>query len=127
MIAINHRYACWQQVTLQGGVTEALAKNLLQAMDFEVISLTDAEAEVLTQGEVSLTELCHHKYLHGEFFNEDIMEWVSCDEISSMLLFGGSIIMTSCTVERDDNAGTFKDVVRWFGCRQFTLTHEDIQ
>ena len=125
MIAINTAQG-WAEVTLQGGVTEALAMQLLSAMDYETLQLPEENKELLQAGERKLTEICHLRYVHGEFFNEAYMEWVSVNESTTMLLFGGHIILTSHTVERDDERGTFKDIVRWFQHTQFTLTHEDI-
>lgn len=119
--------AGWRRVTLPCGLNESTALQLLNAISYEAYALPEsAEDVMLREPEVSLTQLCHNEYIHGELYLDDCMEWVSCDERSSMLIFGGCIIMTSRSVERDDDAGTFKDIVRWFGGQQFTVTNKDI-
>ena len=125
MIVLNSRYG-YHQVALQGGVTEALAMNLLGALDYQVHIIPEDAEDVIREPEVKLTELLHGAYLHGELYNEDFMEWVSTDERHTMLVFGGSIIATVRTLEQDADKGTFTEVVRWFQCQQFTVTEQDV-
>ena len=125
MIVIN-KGASWHPVSIPAGVQEGLSKDLLEMMGWDCYSIPEDSQDVVREPAIRLIDLLHDEYVHGNLYNDDLMEWVSTDEQHTMLLFGGHIIMTSKTVEQDAGRGTFKDVVRWFGGQQFTLTHEDI-
>ena len=116
----------WRPVSLPRGVTEPLAEALLQTLGYDACSIPESAADIMREEPVDLIELCHEEYIRGELFIDTWMEWVSCDERHTMLVFGGHIIATVETLERNDAAGTFKERIRWFQCQQFVLTHEDI-